>query len=183
MKTLRKWSRILHRDIGFFFIGASIVYGVSGLAINHIGDWNPKYSITIKNFNTELTFTKDNAKEQIETVLNDLSVKETYKTHYFPDKNTLKAYLTSDSKFEIDLTTGDGQIEILRKRFFISQANYLHYNPNRWWTWFSDAFAVALILFAITSLFMVRGKKGAAGRGAIYIVAGVIIPLLIFFLT
>jgi len=44
----------------------------------------------------------------------------------------------------------------------------LHYNPNKIWTWFSDVFAGALILFALTSLFMVKGKKGIMGRGGIY---------------
>jgi len=50
MKQLRKWSRILHRDIGFFFIGTSIIYGLSGIAINHLKDWNPNYVVITKRF-------------------------------------------------------------------------------------------------------------------------------------
>ena len=45
MKVIRKWSRILHRDIGFFFIGASLIYGLSGIALNHLRDWNPNYVV------------------------------------------------------------------------------------------------------------------------------------------
>jgi uncharacterized protein len=183
MKALRKWSRILHRDIGFFFIGACIIYGISGIAINHLKDWNPNYSVSTRYFTTELNITKANAEEQIATLLEDLSIKEKYKTHYFPDKNTLRTYLTSSSTIEIDLSTGDGVVEILQRRLVFYEVNVLHYNPNKWWTWFSDIFAGSMILFALTSLFMVRGKKGAFGRGAIYIVAGIIIPLLILFLT
>jgi len=56
--------------------------------------------------------------------------------------------------------------------------NYLHYNPNKIWMWFSDIFAGALILFSITSLFMLKGKKGIIGRGGIYMVLGIIIPIL-----
>ena len=44
--------------------------------------------------------------------------------------------------------------------------------------WFSDIFAVALILFAVTSFFMVKGKKGILGRGGIYTALGFIVPLL-----
>ncbi|MBN2890578.1 MAG: PepSY-associated TM helix domain-containing protein [Bacteroidales bacterium] len=183
VKMLRKWSRILHRDIGFFFVGASIIYGLSGIAVNHLKDWNPNYSVDVRFFSTELEFNKDNAVEQIDVLLNNLKVDEKYKTHYFPDKNTLKAYLTSSSTVEVDLSTGDGRIEILKRRPIFYHVNFLHFNPNKWWTWFSDAFAGSLILFALTSLFMVRGKKGAWGRGAIYIIAGIIIPLLILFLT
>ena len=58
MRQLRKWSRILHRDIGFFFIGASIIYGLSGIALNHLKDWNPNYFVSVKEFVTELDLRK-----------------------------------------------------------------------------------------------------------------------------
>ena len=58
MKTLRKWSRILHRDIGYFFIGTTLIYAISGIALNHMSDWNPNYSVTLKNFNTEYNLSK-----------------------------------------------------------------------------------------------------------------------------
>jgi hypothetical protein len=41
----RKLNRILHRDIGYFFFGMSIIYGISGIALNHIDDWDPSYQI------------------------------------------------------------------------------------------------------------------------------------------
>jgi len=30
----------LHRDVGFFAIGLTVVYSVSGIAVNHREDWN-----------------------------------------------------------------------------------------------------------------------------------------------
>ena len=54
MKNLRKWSRILHRDIGFFFIGTTLIYAISGIALNHLSDWNPNYSVENKNFTTQI---------------------------------------------------------------------------------------------------------------------------------
>ena len=82
----------------------------------------------------------------------------------------------------VDTDTGEGWAEYLKKRPVFYEVNYLHYNPNSWWMWFSDIFAGALIFLAISSIFMVRGKKGAWGRGGIYIVAGIIIPLLYLYL-
>jgi len=49
--------------------------------------------------------------------------------------------------------------------------------------WFSDIFAAALILFAITGIFMVRGPKGIIGRGGIYAIAGIIIPIIFLILS
>ena len=57
MKTLRKWSRILHRDIGYFFIGTTLIYGLSGIALNHMNDWNPNYKVEIEHFQTKTTLT------------------------------------------------------------------------------------------------------------------------------
>ena len=57
MKKLRKWSRILHRDIGYFFIGTTIIYGLSGIALNHMNDWNPNYKVETEQFQTTIPLT------------------------------------------------------------------------------------------------------------------------------
>ena len=184
MKILRKWSRLLHRNIGFFFIGATIIYGLSGIALNHLNDWNPNYSVTIDEFNTELNLKKSgDLEENILKLLDDIDDRDNYKKHYFPESNYLKIFLRGGSSVIVNTDTGDGYAEYLRKRAIFYDVNYLHYNPHNWWMWFSDIFAGALIFLAITSIFMVRGKKGAFGRGGIYIALGIIIPILflIFF--
>lgn len=179
VKGLRKWSRILHRDIGFFFVGTSIIYGLSGIALNHLNDFNPSYSVEVKNFTTNLDFTDNDALlGNINLLLDEIDDRENYKKHYFPETGFLKIFLNHGSTVIVNIGTGTGKAEFLRKRFLLYESNYLHYNPKKSWTWFSDAFAGALILFALTSFFMVRGKKGVIGRGGIYIAAGIIIPIL-----
>ena len=44
----RRWNRVLHRDLGYFFFGITLIYSISGIALNHIADWNPSYVITTK---------------------------------------------------------------------------------------------------------------------------------------
>ncbi len=182
MKKLRKWSRILHRDIGYFFIGTTIIYGLSGIALNHMNDWNPNYSVEIKTFKTPISLSESaDIKENIQQLLADIAPKDIYKKHYYPQENIIKIFLKGGSSLLINTETGKGRAEYLRKRFVFYEVNYLHYNPNKWWMWFSDIFAGALILFAITSLFMVKGKKGLSGRGGIYTALGILIPLLFLF--
>jgi hypothetical protein len=179
MKTLRKWSRVLHRDIGYFFIGTSIIYGISGIALNHISDWNPNYSVTLQSFSTSLNLEKsDNVKDNIFLLLDDVDHRDNYKKHYYKTNNQLKIFLKGGSSAIVNVSEGIGEIEYLKRRPLFYESNFLHYNPNRIWTWFSDAFAAALILFAITSLFMVKGKKGIRGTGGIYTALGIIIPIL-----
>ena len=179
MKIIRKWSRILHRDIGFFFIGASIIYGLSGIALNHLRDWNPNYIVKREYVETQLPLNKSSElKQNILIFLDEINDRDNYKSHYFPEPGYIKIFLEGGSSIFMDINSGEGTAEYLVKRQVFYQSNYLHYNPNYWWMWFSDIFAGALILLAISSIFMVRGKKGAWGRGGIYIVLGIIIPVL-----
>jgi hypothetical protein len=185
MKALRKWSRILHRDIGYFFIFTSLIYGISGIALNHMSDWNPNYSVELKHFTTNLDLGNTSfVKTNILKLLDNIDDSDNYKKHYYPNKSQLKIFLKGGSSIIVNVKNGNGTAEYLKRRPVFYESNFLHYNPNRIWTWFSDAFAAALILFSITSLFMVKGKKGIIGRGGIYLVLGIIIPIvfLMFYL-
>jgi len=179
MKTLRKWSRILHRDIGYFFIGTTLIYGLSGIALNHMSDWNPNYAVEVDRFTTTIPLSKSvNTEANVKKLLQEQKIKQSYKKHYYPQENLIKIFLKGGSSVVVNTRTGSGRAEFLKKRIVFYEVNYLHYNPHKWWMWFSDIFAGALILFAVTSFFMVKGKKGMWGRGGIYTALGIIIPLL-----
>lgn len=182
MKTLRKWSRILHRDIGYFFIGTTLLYALSGIALNHLKDWNPNYAIEQFQFKTDIPLEKTaDIKKNILALLDEIDASNSYKQHYYPQDDFIKIFLSGGSSVIVNIETGKGQAEFLRKRIVFYEANYLHYNPNNWWKWFSDIFAGAMILFALTSLVMVRGNKGIIGRGGIYAALGIIVPILFLF--
>ena len=34
----RPWIRAIHRDVGYFSVGLTFIYALSGLAVNHIAD-------------------------------------------------------------------------------------------------------------------------------------------------
>ena len=151
----------------------TIIYALSGLALNHLRDWNPNYIVTHEriHWHPEGEVTAD----AVQQLLQQHDLADQYKTHYFPNPDRLKIFLKSGS-VDIDLNTGNGYIEHLRKRPLFFQVNFLHYNPRTLWTWFSDLFCVALLLIAVTGLFIIRGKNGITGRGAILTGIGIIIP-------
>ena len=183
MKQLRKWSRILHRDIGYFFIGTTLIYGLSGIALNHMSDWNPNYFVEINNFNTKINLEKSpTTKNNVLKLLDEVDSRDNYKSHYYSSENNIKIFLKGGSSIVINTKNGNGRTEYLKRRPVFYEVNYLHYNPNKFWTWFSDVFAGALILFAITSFFMVKGKHGITGRGSIYAILGILIPIIFLML-
>ena len=181
MKKLRKWSRIIHRDLSFFFSGVIIIYAISGFVLNHKSDFNSDYSIKSFDFNIEGNYPlmqDELSKDRVLNILQPYNETDNYTKHYFPDNETMKVFLKGGSSLVVDLTNGKALYEQVKKRPIISQFNWLHYNPNKWWTIFSDIFSFSLIVITLTGLIMTRGKKGLWGRGGVELIIGIIIPLI-----
>jgi len=89
----------------------------------------------------------------------------------------LKVFI-KDGSLLLNTETGDASIETIRRRPIFFYMNYLHYNPGKWWVWFSDIYAGALIILAISGVVMNKGKKGLKGRGGLYLAIGIIIPVI-----
>jgi len=175
----RKWNRAIHRDFGYLFFGMTLIYCISGIAINHLKDWNPNYVITVEEY--DIRMPEDVDKTSLKALLKTNDIENRYLNHYYPEEGYLKVFL-KDGTFTIDMEDETGLLEITRRRKFFKPMNYLHYNPIKYWTWYSDIFSGALILLAITGLFIARGTKGISKRGAWLTVFGILIPLIFLFM-
>lgn len=174
----RKWNNILHRDIGYLVFGMTIIYALSGIALNHMRDWNPNYMITHQDVQWQGGVPGGEVSEaEVKDFLAEYGYEDSYKKHYWPGENTFKIFIKSGSVL-LDAESGEGYLEIIKRRPVFFEVNYLHYNPRVLWTWFSDIFSGALIIVAITGLFVLKGRKGITGRGAWLTAIGVIIPIL-----
>ncbi len=180
---IRKWLRIIHRDMGYIFFGMSLVYGISGIALNHLDDWNPDYIIKISEATLpDVPAADDISKKVAGSLARQIDQNYQYRSHFFPGQGVLKIFIKQGS-VTINLDSGRAYIEVIKKRPFFREMNFLHYNkPKKLFTWFSDAFALALILMAISGLFMIRGKKGITGRGAWLTALGILIPAIFLIL-
>ena len=98
----RKWFRVIHRDFGYFFFGVTLIYAVSGIAINHLNDWNPNYVITAENIQTSLDL--NSSKEEILAMLEDNGERKNYKNYYFPSENGLKIFLKEGVVYAVALS-------------------------------------------------------------------------------
>lgn len=172
----RKWNRAIHRDLGYLFFGMTIIYCLSGIAINHREDWNPNYMISTQEIELdEIPATID--KEFILGVLKTYEIPNRYLNHYFPSSEEVKIFLKNGTLF-IDLTNGEALLEVTVKRPFFKAMNYLHYDPVIYWTWFSDIFSGALIIIAISGLFILKGSRGITKRGSWLTLLGIAIPII-----
>lgn len=177
----RKWNNVLHRDLGYFFSGTVILYALSGLAVNHLHDWDPNFIIKRQTINVDVPTERTGVNDQtVSNLLTPLGESSNYRSHDFPSSRKLKIYL-DDGSLLVDLQSGTAVYETVKRRPFFYQSNTLHLNPKRWWLVFSDVFAVGLVLITVTGLFVLKGKRGITGRGAILAGAGTVIPLIFLF--
>lgn len=179
---LRKLNRVTHRDVGYIITGMTIIYAFSGIALNHKHDWNSNYIIDQRTFTTDIKFTRDSTNEEkVYQLLEELGETKNFKTSYYPSGDKFTLFLVGGSAI-VNTTTGEGYVERISKRPLFYQFNFLHYNPGKWWKWFSDIFCVSLILVTITGLFIIKGRNGITRRGAILVATGIILPIIFLFI-
>ncbi len=181
-KNWRYWFRYFHRDLGYIFFGATLIYAISGLAINHMDDWNPNYSIVSKDVRVTLPQNGKMTKEVALSMLKEVGEEGSYKTFYKPTRSPIAKIFIQGGNLAVDMRSGKAHLEKVSRRKILRAVNFLHYNPGKWWLWFSDIFAVSLIILAVTGIFILKGKNGIKGRGAVLTILGIIIPLLFLLL-
>ncbi len=180
--NINKFNRVTHRDIGYLIAGMTLIYAISGIALNHKNDWNPNYIINNRSFRTDIPLSREDFDEDAaRQILKSLPGSPDYKTFYYPSGNILTIFVDQGS-VKINTATGEGTLESISRRPLFFQINFLHYNPGRWWKYFSDIFCLSLMFVTVTGLFLVKGKNGITRRGAVLVAIGVILPLLFLFI-
>ena len=171
--NLKRILRVIHRDLGFLMVGISLVYGISGIYLNHIDGKDPAFRKEAKTIQLSSNLTNDELSAAWKADKN------------LPKLNKIMRIDESRSRLFLDGGLGvynvsDGSLnyEINKKRVLIYWINRLHYSKVKGWDTVADIFAVSLITLAITGLFIVNGKRGLSGSGKWYLIAGILIPIL-----
>lgn len=179
----RKWNNLVHRDLGYLCFGLTIVYVVSGVAVNHIDTWNPSYRVEHLHSRLDAPISANRLDQPfIDGLLARLGENRRFLNSFQPDPQTLQVFVEGNT-ISLNLTTGEILQEKVLPRPLLRQVNFLHLNhPKKLWSWFADLYAVCLGMLAITGLFVLRGKKGITGRGAWLTTLGLLLPLFFIWL-
>jgi len=171
--SIKKWLRIIHRDLGFLMVGICLVYAVSGILLNHMNGKDPAY----KSVEETIQFDKNLDGDGLARLWNTKDGLPVLK----------KVFHTGDARYSLMLdggigyynpSTGELQYEHHSKRQLVYWINKLHYNKINGWSFMADFFAISLIFFAVSGLFIVSRKNGILGRGKWYLIAGICIPVI-----
>jgi hypothetical protein len=172
----RKICRFLHREIGYFAVGLTVIYCISGVAVNHIDDWNPNYAYGTETYSIE-PVPLGETPEVTQAVLSQLDLDVPVVNTWRATPEQLRVILENGT-IDVDLLTGEVRHIGYSERPVLLDMNYMHLNHGKGiWTWIADVFAVALFILALSGIFLVRGRKGLAGRGGVWLMLGIALPL------
>jgi uncharacterized protein len=173
----RLWLRAVHRDAGYLAVGLTFVYALSGLAINHVGDWDPNFKKVVEHHVLAAPLPRDEQAAAV-ALLTQLGASGPVRD----------AFWASDTSFQVELDgrtlvvdTAAGEITDAsdQPRFLLRVANWLHYNRGKdAWSYIADGYAIFLLFLATSGLFMIKGRKGLIGRGGVLLLVGASVPIL-----
>jgi uncharacterized protein len=176
-KFWRRWNRIIHRDVGYFCVALTLVYAVSGIAVNHIDDWNPNYVVAREERRFEPVPLGDKETMVLQLV-SRLALPGSPNASFRRSPERIELFYDGWS-VAADASAGTATIERTRRRFLLFDANDLHLNrPKGLWTWIADVYAALLGLLAVTGIFILRGRQGLGGRGKWFLLAGLAVPVI-----
>ena len=174
----RHLFRVIHRDVGYCAVALTLAYGLSGIAVNHIDDWNPNYSVSERS--VEIGPVPDGSLvARAAHVIGKLELDpSTVRTQVMETETELRVFFDDGAEVRIDTKTGRGTQVMVDRRAVWFEVNELHLNNLKGiWTWIADIFAVALMLLALTGMVMMKGDRGLAGRGKYFVLGGLSIPI------
>lgn len=172
----RKWNNILHRDLGYLCVGLTLVYAISGIAVNHIHDWNPNYVVEQEELRFAPIEVADRA-TMVAQLVKRLDLAPNPVDAFRPTPEIVEIFY-EDYSVRAEATRGIARVVRTTPRALFYDLNFLHLNTAKgWWTWVADLYAGLLALLALTGMFVIKGKKGLGGRGKWWVSAGLVVPI------
>lgn len=171
-------NNVLHRDLGYLACALTVLYAISGVAVNHAGDWNPSYSIRVEKVSVGPLAGPDLDSLERQVVSKLGLDRRQVKGRHHPAPGVFILFLPEGGEVRLDLRTGQGEWKRVKRRSVLFESNVLHLNHLKGvWTYVADIFSVVLLVVALTGLFVLKGPTGITGRGKWLAGAGTLLPL------
>lgn len=157
-KSIYRWMRVLHREIGFFVIGLTIIYCISGIILTYRDTGFLKSETEI-----EKSLSPGLSSEQLLKNIGDKKLKVT-------GENETEIYFTNGT---YSIETGVASYVKNEIPAILKALNMLHIapsqNPKHF---FTIVYAMALLFLAVSSFWMYRPSSRFFKRGIITSILG-----------
>lgn len=194
MKSFNKTIRSLHRDLGYFVIGLTLIYAITGIILSGRGlGWlqqNFNSNLVIENNISNENFNKAFINVILSGKINKIFPKDSYssvKKHL-----NLKlireedgfSYFRAWKSLKVKYENSSGKIDVKYRGYPITIEIFLAaHKASHESAWFYLAIIYSLILsfLAISSFWMLKGKNGFKRRGVYLMLAGFVVVFLFLF--
>jgi len=174
-------ARNTHRDIAYFYVGLIISFALSGIFLNHRQSWHPRrYAYEKREFTIAPIFKDSVNNAWIENFAKEQKIDD-HLRRFMAENDYLRISFEKNDVM-INMRSGQGKIETYRVTPILGQMTQLHQDTSKWWIYYSDVFAIALLTIALTGMFIEKGRLSFKSRGWKLALIGIIFPLIFLFL-
>ncbi|RXJ80093.1 hypothetical protein [Arcobacter sp. F2176] len=185
-KSLSNKARSLHRDLGYFFIGISLIYAITGFILSARGLGWFKYEYTFQT-NISKNISSDDFKEKLisEAKIGKLDYiykvgskstveKNISRLNFVKQENSTLFFDYKYMHIIYNQTSGETNIKYISYPAFLQMFINSHLSTNnRAWYYLAMVYSIVLAFFALSAIVMVKGKYGFKKRGFLLMLTGI----------
>src|SRR5690606_10534258 len=142
----------------------------------HVDQWNPNYVTETQTVTIPPLQDPENLSEaEAKALYAQFGITQAFNPQnvFYPDPKSIEILLSENDQITVRLATWEAEREQIKRRPVLRLFNALHLNESKKaWTLYADAYAIGLLLLAITGLLMKKGKKGIWGEAGLWTLAG-----------
>jgi hypothetical protein len=179
-KRWRAWLRAIHRDVGYLAVGFTIIYAISGIAMNHIDSWDPSFRAESRTLSiTPVADELDD--DEAAAYVSKAAGLEAPSTVYRAGDEVRLEY---ENGTKVTAIGEQVTVQARSDRFFFRAAVWLHATRGKTaWKYISDIYAILLLYLAFSGLLMIKGRLGFKWRGSILVATGIAVPVMYIVLS
>ena len=115
-KRWRAWLRAVHRDLGYVAVAMTLAYGLSGIAVNHLEDWNPNYVFDTRAVDVGPLPAGDLAAMQAHVTSALRLDPRAVRGHFQDGPRDFRVFLGDGQEVRVDVASGRGVFKGLARR-------------------------------------------------------------------
>ncbi|NQY53261.1 MAG: hypothetical protein HRT42_06765 [Campylobacteraceae bacterium] len=188
--------RSLHRDLGYFVIGLTLIYTITGIVLSgralgwleqtYVIEKNLAKYITKTEFieKLELSFKELDSKSDIPISIMKSANKNIKRFKFLEEKDNILYFKARSNNINYDTKSGNVIYQYISYPPYLKSVISAHKaSHEKLWFYLAILYSIILSFLAISAMFMVKGKFGFKRRGIYFMLAGIFLVLIFLFIS
>ena len=195
-KSFSNIMRSLHRDLGYFVIGLTLIYTITGIVLSgralgwleqtYVIEKNLAKYITKTEFieKLELSFKELDSKSDIPISIMKSANKNIKRFKFLEEKDNILYFKARSNNINYDTKSGNVIYQYISYPPYLKSVISAHKaSHEKLWFYLAILYSIILSFLAISAMFMVKGKFGFKRRGIYFMLAGIFLVLIFLFIS